>query len=120
MNRRYSKKREQILHLLKAEQGILSARDIQSKLPGLDITTIYRNLDLFVGEGNIKKVFLDNSKEILYEYQKEPHHHAVCSECERVIHFSVPSKEIKKLLGIDDFKISNIDLTIKGVCTKKS
>ena len=66
MSRRYSKKREQILEVLTSVHGALSAHDIHAKLPALDLTTIYRNLDVFVEDGTVKKLQL-GGKEPLYE-----------------------------------------------------
>lgn len=118
MGRRYSKKREQILQVLQADPGALSVRDIHEQLPELDPTTIYRNLDVFVADGVVKKLLL-HDKEALYEYQQEPHHHAVCTECERVIHFTAPDERIKKLLGVDDFTVDELEVTVRGVCNHK-
>lgn len=118
MNRRHSKKREQILDVLKQEHGALSANKIHAKLPKLDLTTIYRNLDVFVADGEAKKLLL-NGKEALYEYQENPHHHAVCTECERVIHFTAPDEKIRKLLGIEDFQVDELEVTVRGICDHK-
>jgi Fur family transcriptional regulator, ferric uptake regulator len=118
MNRRHSKKREQILAVLKKEHGALSASDIHAKLPALDLTTIYRNLDVFVHAGEVKKLLLDG-KEALYEFQDHPHHHAICTECKRVIHFTAPDEKIMKLLGMKDFQVDVLELTVRGICDHK-
>lgn len=118
MNRRYSQKREQILDVLKKEYGVLSASAIHSKLPELNLTTIYRNLDMFVASGVVKKLQLGGN-EAVYEYAREPHHHAVCTECERVIHFTAPNEKITKLLGLTDFEVDEIDVTVRGTCNHK-
>jgi Fur family ferric uptake transcriptional regulator len=118
MNRRHSKKRDQILDVLKQEHGALSAAEIHFKLPELDLTTVYRNLDVFVADGEVKKLLL-NGKEALYEYQEKPHHHAVCTECEKVIHFTAPDEKIKTLLGIDGFTIDELEVTVRGICNHR-
>lgn len=118
MNRRYSKKREQILKVLKREHGALSAAALHERLPALDLATIYRNLELFVSEGKVKKLHLTDN-EALFEYQDTPHHHAVCMECRKVIHFTAPDERIKKLLGIEDFAVDEIEVTVRGVCAHK-
>ena len=118
MNRRHSVKREQILAVLKKEKGALSAGAIHSKLPALDLTTIYRNLDVFVGDGEVKKLLL-HGKEALYEFQDHPHHHAVCTDCNRVIHFTAPDEKIKKLLELPDFEVTELEVTVRGVCKHK-
>lgn len=118
MTRRHSKKREQILSVLKKEHGTLSAAELHERLPTVDLATIYRNLDVFVADGIVKKLTL-GGKESLYEYQDKPHHHAVCSKCERVIHFTAPDEKIKKLLGVKDFQIDELEVTVRGVCDHK-
>ena len=118
MTRRHSKKRDQILDVLKQEHGALSASDIHSKLPKLDLATIYRNLDVFVTDGEVRK-FLFNRREALYEYQEKNHHHAVCTECDRLIHFTAQDEKIKKLLGLNDFQVTELEVTVKGICNHK-
>ena len=49
-----------MLEVLKKHHGTLSAADIHSKLPEIDLVTIYRNLDLFVKEKMIKLIFSKN------------------------------------------------------------
>lgn len=117
MQKRFSQKREAIRRLLEEQGGALSAAAIHSALPHIDLTTVYRNLDQFVLEGDVKKITLGG--EALYEYQPHPHHHAVCDECHRVIHFTAPDEKIKTLLGLKDFSISNLELTVHGICNHK-
>ena len=114
-NRRHSPKREAILDVLKAEHGALSASEVHGKLPALDLATIYRNLELFVADGEVQKLQL-GGKEALFEFSKEAHHHAVCNECHKVIHFTAPDAKIKALLGIADFNVDEIEVTVRGIC----
>ncbi len=113
--RRNSKKRQSILDTLKRCHGALSAADLHKKLPDMNLTTVYRNLELFVADGLVKKLNL-NSDEALYEYAKEVHHHAICTDCDKVIHFTAPDKEIEQMLGLRDFKADSIEITVKGSC----
>ena len=115
MNFRLTKKRQAILELLQKHHGMLSAADIHAALPDVDLVTIYRNLDLFVSEGLIKKVNLDTD-EMHYEHQTEPHHHAICGNCKRVIHFSVEDKKILDLLKSKNFESDSLELTVRGNC----
>lgn len=119
MTLRLTQKRQQILDVLKKQHGTLSASDIHTCLPEIDLVTIYRNLDLFVKEKLIKQVHLGGG-EAQYEYQNEPHHHAVCTNCEKVIHFTAPDEKIKKLLGLEDFKVDEIEVTVRGLCKKEN
>lgn len=113
-----TKKRLSILELLKHTPGTLSAAAIHSLLPEIDLVTIYRNLDLFSKEKLIKKVNLGN-EEAQYEYQNEPHHHAVCDDCHKIVHFTASDEKLKKLLELKDFKIENIEVTVRGTCNHK-
>jgi Fur family peroxide stress response transcriptional regulator len=110
-------KRQAVLDTLKNNHGTMSAADIHSTLPNIDLVTIYRTVELFTKEKMIKQFHL-TSGEAQYEYQTEPHHHAVCTTCERVIHFTAPDQKLKKLLGIEDFDVDEIEVTVKGICHK--
>ena len=118
MQRRNSKKRDEIKAILVAQHGALSATALASRLPHLDLSTIYRNLDIFVSDGEVQKLNLDGG-EALYEFQPRPHHHAVCNDCNRIIHFTAPDEKIKKLLGLPDFDITNLAVTVRGNCHHK-
>lgn len=115
MTIRLTKKRQQILETLEQHHGTLSAAAIHARLPEIDLATIYRNLELFTAEKLIKKIHLD-STEAVFEHQSEPHHHALCTDCERVIHFTAPDDQIKQLLGIADFDVDEIEVTVRGTC----
>ena len=119
MTLKLTQKRHRILDVLKQNHGTLSASDIHAQLPDIDLVTIYRNLDLFKKEKLIKQFRLSAS-EAQYEYQQEPHHHAICTKCEKVIHFTVPDDKIKKLLGLEDFDVDELEVIVKGICKHKS
>ncbi|MAZ56891.1 hypothetical protein CL653_03805 [bacterium] len=110
-----TKKRKAILEVLKRYHGTLSAQDIHIRVKDMDLTTVYRNLDLFVKEKLITRVILDTDED-LYEYQAKPHHHAVCTDCNRIIHFTACDKDLEKLLKLKKFKIENIEVTVRGTC----
>jgi len=118
MSIKLTEKRNKILSVLKKKNGTLSAANIHKQIPEIDLVTIYRNLDLFTKEKLIKQVHL-GTEEAQYEYQKEAHHHAVCVECEKVIHFTAPDAKIKKLLGLENFVVDEIEVTVRGICNHK-
>lgn len=108
-------KRQRILNILKQHKGALSASVIHVALPDIDLVTIYRNLERFTIEKLIKRVSLGTT-EAQFEYQTEPHHHALCVDCEKVIHFKAPDDKIKKLLGLEEFDIEELEVTVRGRC----
>ncbi len=116
MQRRKSKKREAIMEVLKAAHHPLSAAMVHQKLPDIDIVTIYRNLELFTEERAVRKFHFAGA-EAHFEYQDEPHHHAICSDCDKVIHFKAPDKKIIKLLGLEGFEVEELEVTVRGKCS---
>jgi Fur family transcriptional regulator, ferric uptake regulator len=100
---------------LKGATTALSAGSLHKLIPEVDKATIYRNLDQFVAEGIVKKLTFGGA-ETLYEYQRHPHHHAVCIDCDRIIHFTAQDEKIKHLLELTDFQVTELELTVKGVC----
>ncbi|HMA77932.1 MAG TPA: transcriptional repressor [Candidatus Paceibacterota bacterium] len=114
-----TKKRQAILDTLEQHHGALSAAELHTRLPHIDLATIYRTLELFTAEKMIKKLHFSDS-EAQYEYQHEPHHHAVCEQCEQVIHFTAPDEQIIKLLGLENFNVEELEVTVRGTHTHHS
>ncbi len=113
--RRRSKKREQILAVLERAGCALSAADIHKKVSEVDLTTVYRNLEIFVADGLVKKLDLDKD-EALYEFKEADHHHAICTDCDKVIHFEVSDQAIMKLIKVKGFEPESLELTVRGKC----
>ncbi len=111
-------KRQTILDALQKQTSTVSARTLASEISHVDQATVYRNLDLFVKNGLVNKYVFDGSESV-YEYAKPDHHHAVCTECDRVIHIHAPDQPILDLLGIGDFSVQSLQVTARGVCAKK-
>jgi len=110
---RLTDKRNRILAVLKKQPKALSAKEVYEAVSDIDLVTVYRTLALFTKEKMISEVHL-GTDETRYEYQHEPHHHAVCDECEQVIHFTAPDKKIKELLGLKNFSIEALEVTVRG------
>ena len=117
MKIRITKKRQAILETLKENRTALSAAEVHLLVPEMNLATVYRNLEYFTKQKTIKKLQL-GAQEARFEYQHEPHHHAVCGTCEKVIHFTAPDKKIIKLLGLKDFNIEELEVTVRGTHRK--
>lgn len=112
MTYRLTNKRKRILETLQGAYKPLSAGQIREQLPEIDLVTIYRALELFTSEGLVKKLQL--SDEALFEYQQQPHHHVVCTDCNRLLHIELSEKELQKLIPLRNFSVA--DVTITGSC----
>jgi Fe2+ or Zn2+ uptake regulation protein len=113
MTQRHSKKRAEILETMQNTHGAITAAELHTKLPHLDLTTIYRNLERFVNEGTVKKLHLTGN-EAVFEYQDTPHHHAVCTDCNEVLHFTAKTDALVKALDLPDFDIDEIEVIVRG------
>ncbi len=108
--------RREILTLLQTADAALSAAAIHSKVPHINLVTVYRTLESFVEAGMIKKLSL-SSDEAVYEFQAERHHHAVCSECGKVLHFTFDDQSLIREFSLPHFLIHDIDVQVRGICS---
>lgn len=115
---RLTKHRQAILDYLENCPQALSVSQIHAALPEINLVTIYRSLDYFVENKLITKLNL-NSDEATYEKQHEPHHHAVCNECNKIIHFTLDDENLKKEFSLPGFNIKDVEITIRGNCKAK-
>jgi Fur family transcriptional regulator, peroxide stress response regulator len=116
---RLTKHRREILEILEKSDETMSAADINASLPHINLVTIYRTLEYFVEEKAIKKLHL-GEQEAQYEVQHEPHHHAICSVCGKVIHFVVDDSALLKEFSLPDFSITHLEVTLHGSCAEHS
>jgi len=114
---RITKHRQEILDTLSAADGTLSVAAIHTALPHINLVTIYRNVEAFTEAGTIKKLHIGGN-EAVYELQAVPHHHAICTDCDRVMHFTADPKKLKRALGLQGFDINDIDIIVRGHCHK--
>ncbi len=110
-----TKKRQALLDALKRSGRAVSAKELHRSLKDIDLVTIYRNLELFAKEKMVAQVHFSDT-ETRYEYQQEPHHHAVCTNCEKVIHFTAKNEQLKRLLKLHHFDVDSIEVTVRGRC----
>lgn len=107
--------RQEILNTLTHCGEALSAAAVHTQLPHINLVTIYRALDFLADNGLVRKLRLDG-EEALYEVQHEPHHHAVCTDCGKVIHFTVNDKALQQEFALPGFAITDLEVTLRGRC----
>ncbi len=123
---RYSRQRELILETLKnfenhptAEQLYLRVKD---QLPTLSLGTVYRNLNLLVELGQIRKVESTGSASVRYDARKDEHCHLVCLSCNSIIdidldYFNSVDSKIKDEFN---FTVKEHEVVLKGICSNCS
>lgn len=118
----YSKQREEILEVVKKGNIHPSAEEVYNMVKKnsstASMSTVYRNLKLLTEKNIINKISMTNGSD-RYDAILEPHHHAICIKCGKVldIKYEVNSMKLEKIVqdqtGIKPFKYN---LTIEGVC----
>jgi len=94
-------------------QELLSAA--QQAVPGLGITTVYRNLKALVDEGELQAVNLPGENPRFELAGHQHHHHFQCRQCERVFDVHACPGDMSGLAP-QGFTVENHDLTLYGRC----
>jgi len=86
---RMTPQRLMILEAIEGASGHISAeeiyQDIRRRYPGLNISTVYRTLDLLKETGLVTETDMGDGRGRFHSIGQEHHHHLVCSKCGKVI-----------------------------------
>ena len=94
------------------------AAEVQQTLPEVNVSTVYRTLELLVGLELVQETRW-NGAVTYYEVAPAPvHHHFVCGRCGAVGHFDDDLLEPvrRRLLELDGFVVSETRATVFGLC----
>ena len=110
----YSRKREAILKIVQGTKVHPSAEwvyhELKPSYPDLSLGTVYRNLAMFVADGNVVSVGTVAGQE-RYDADTTPHAHFVCTCCGCVTDVCSPN-----LAGMD----AEVESEVGGVVTSRS
>lgn len=119
---RYTKPRNEILTVLKDSDTPITLADIRNTIdPAIDLSTIYRTLDLFEKAKLVKRIVYLETGNSVYEYNRHQHiHHLICIECGKILNVEgCPlgnyESKIAKQTG---FQILRHQLELYGLCTE--
>ena len=101
-------------HHLTAEEII---DNVQSRMPGINKSTIYRTLDLLEEFGCVYKSTLGD-RFIYHHAQEGHHHHLVCRKCGKIIDLdeTLFGPVEQSLLERYDFSVNFKHLILSGLC----
>jgi Fur family transcriptional regulator, ferric uptake regulator len=94
------------------------AAEVQQTLPEVNVSTVYRTLELLVGLDLVQETRLGGAAGY-YEVALSPvHHHFVCEECGAVGHLDDAVLEPLRgeLLDAQGFLVSEVRMTVFGLC----
>ncbi len=95
-------------------QEVLDAA--QKDVPGLGIATVYRNLKVLVGEGELQAVNLPGENPRFELVGHQHHHHFQCRQCQRVFDVHACPGDLSRLAP-QGFTVEDHDLTLYGRCS---
>ena len=91
---------------------------VRQDLPAISLATVYKSLETLVGCGlAVKLSYADHSAR--YDGRTDPHHHARCVACERVLDLpgEISRGEIDSLRGTAGaFTVTGYRLELSGYC----
>jgi Fur family transcriptional regulator, ferric uptake regulator len=94
------------------------ATEVRRTLPDVNVSTVYRTLELLVSLDLVVETRLEGSS-CYYEVSPEPtHHHFVCTHCGAVGHFGdeLLAPVHGELTGQHGFSVTQIQVTALGLC----
>ncbi|HLA83063.1 MAG TPA: Fur family transcriptional regulator [Thermoleophilia bacterium] len=87
---RLTPQRTMVWDVLRARDSHLSAEQIctqvQQTFPHVNLSTVYRTLELLVGLGLVRETLLGPGTRFFEVEEEVPHHHLVCEACGTVVH----------------------------------
>lgn len=120
-----TKPREAIYAILKSAEEGMDAEKIKSltdeKGYSINLSTVYRTLDLLTSLGIFEKFDL-GEKKYNYRMRKNDHLHTVkCNVCGEEVHMDCPMTKIEEFIKKETgFTVLEHHLELKGICRKCS
>lgn len=118
---RNTKQKEVILRILKSTNSHPTAdwiyNEVREEIPNISLGTVYRNLRLLCGSGEILELGLCGTM-TRFDGRVDNHYHFRCEICGRVFDVDEPvDEEInQRVARLTGFKISCHRLEFRGIC----
>jgi Fe2+ or Zn2+ uptake regulation protein len=113
------KKRVKIMQYLIANRNHPTVdtiyNDLVKKVDRLSKTTVYNVLNLFIQEGLVVSLNIENN-ELRYDADTSAHGHFKCKTCGKIFDFDLKKEELPNL-PLSGFQIDEFQYSIKGVCS---
>ena len=119
-----TKPRQAISEILESADTPVSAEDIYINLINkgmkVNLSTIYRSLELLEGYGSVNKTVISDGK-ALFELTKEAHtHQIICTKCSKMIPVDLcPISDLQQQIEKSTkFKITGHRIELFGICAE--
>ena len=118
---RFSQQRETVKKIVRGTNSHPTAEWVYTQtkkvIPNISLGTVYRNLKTLQETGQINMIH--DGPVARYDWNLEAHHHLKCIECGEIVDINKIDTNVKNFVEKNyEFKVSEIDLTISGTCSK--
>jgi Fe2+ or Zn2+ uptake regulation protein len=95
----------------------VTADDVRHELPSLSFGTVYSTLELFEELGLVQRVGTLEGAAV-YDSRTEPHHHALCRRCGRLVDFDATrvSERVRQAAADTGFRVERAEVQVVGLC----
>jgi Fe2+ or Zn2+ uptake regulation protein len=95
----------------------LTAEDVRRELPSLSFATVYATLELFEELGLVRRIGTLEGAAI-YDSRIEPHHHAMCRRCGKVVDVEGGRVSVRARRAAADagFRVERAEVQLIGLC----
>lgn len=112
-------KRVKIMHYLISNRNHPTVdviyNDLVKKIDSLSKTTVYNVLNLFIQEGLVTALNIENN-ELRYDADTSAHGHFKCKICGGVFNFNIKKEDLPSP-ALHGFRIDEFQYSLKGVCS---
>lgn len=90
---------------------------VKKEIPNISLGTVYRNLNVLVENGNIKKIIMPNSSD-RFDKTVFNHYHLFCNNCNKI--YDIDYKYVSNINDIIEketkHKVISHDIVFLGIC----
>lgn len=112
---KFSRQRESIRNYLSHTKEHPTAdiiyNNIKKEYPNISLGTVYRNLNLLVEQGEIRRLTCGDGMDH-FDYDTSEHYHFICTNCHKVVDLQMDS-----ISHINVIAAANFNGEIEGSCT---
>ncbi len=116
---RISHQRKMILELLRHRADHPTAAEVaraaQEDEGGISLSNLYRNLDILVREGRVRRISMEAGPD-RFDANLSRHYHVLCTVCRAIWDMPLEAESGNALPTPDGFSPEDCEITIKGVC----
>lgn len=118
-NIKCTKQRQIIFDIIKKNNGITIKEINELVKKEINLSTIYRIIELLLNKEIITKKIVDNV--VIYELKEKTHNHYFsCNKCHKKT--IIPKKDIEnfenKIIMNNDYEVTSHNIEFRGICSK--